>query len=78
MCSVDLAQLKQTFSKFKFTKFLTLVEIVRLGPEKGTKGELRCGRSDLTLRRGKWGRVFYGYFLLNSVHYQDLYESQEL
>lgn len=48
-----------SFSKVKFTKFLTLVEIVRLGPVKGTKGWLRCGRSDLTLRRGKWRGVFY-------------------
>ena len=70
MCSVDLAQLKQiefvseqevpSFSKVEFTKFLTLVEIVRLGPVKGTKGWLGCGGSDLTLGRGNWHGVFYG------------------
>jgi len=48
-------------SILKFTKFLTLIEIVRLSPVKGTKGWLGCSRSDLTLGRGKWRGVSYGF-----------------
>ena len=71
-CSVDLAQLKQSlpeqevpFSKLKLTKFLTIIEILRLvkgtvnGTVKGTESWLGCCRGDLTLKRGNGRGVFY-------------------
>ena len=50
-----------TFNKVKFTKFLTLIGAVRLCPVKGTDSWLGCGRSDLTLRGGKWRGDLYGF-----------------